>query len=423
MAETNETIENAVDNPEMLPWNGPSGLRALRSRDFALYWIGQLVSAIGSWMQNMAQGLLVYDLTHSPFYLGLVTTIGTIPITLLSLPAGVLADRWNKRRIVLITQTAFAFNAIALACMTYSGVVRPWHILIFAAISGTLNAIDIPARQTMLVEIVGKDDLPNAMALNSSAFNGARIIGPSVAGVVVAAGGTALCFLINGISFLAIIGALALVRASKFRTASETKPVMSEIKEGLVYARRNPLILELLIMTAITSVFALQYSSQLPAYGRTVLKLGDAPYGLLVAAAGIGSLIGGVAMAALGDMFKQRTVAVVGSFVLPAGILLVSFTRSFPAGFIGLALAGFGGMFYMISNNTMIQMASPDALRGRIISLRTFMFMGLAPAGAFALGTAAQHLGVQPALRYGALVCAAAALYFALRPGSDENVC
>jgi MFS family permease len=372
-------------------------------------------------MQGTAQGLLVWDLTHSQLYLGLVAAASTIPVMLLALPGGVIADRLSKRRIVLTTQSCAAVLALGMAALVYSGEVQPWHILIFAALNGCVNAMDVPARQTMLVELVGKDDLINAMALNSSAFNSARIVGPAIAGLIVAAGGTALCFLINGISYVAVIVALVFVRSTQFRTATEYKPVLAEIIEGLRYAKSSILIRDLLIMTAIMSVFALQYSSQLPAFARGVLGIGDKQYGLLVAAAGVGSLLGGILLASLGHVIKQRTLATVGSFVTPAGIILLSLTRSFPVSVACLALVGCGGMLYMITNNSMLQMASPDRLRGRIISLRTFMFMGLTSVGALALGAAAQFFGVQPALRYGAAVCAVAALYFAVRPSRDSD--
>lgn len=379
------------------------------------------MSAMGSWMQSVAQGWLVWDLTGSQLYLGLVAAAGTVPVMLLALPAGVLADRLSKRRIVLATQTSAGIVALVLAALIYSKAIQPWHILIFASISGCINAADVPARQSMLMELVGKDDLVNAMALNSSAFNSARIIGPAVAGLIVAAGGTALCFLINGISYLGVILALLAVRYTNFHTATESKPILTEIREGLAYARANKLIRDLLVMTAVLSIFALQYTSQMPAFAQGVLGVEARGYGVLVAAAGLGSLVGGIALAALGHLFRQAAVATLGSLIVPAGILLLSFTHSYGVSVACLALAGFGGMLYMTVNNSMLQMASPDSLRGRIISLRTLVFMGLAPVGALQIGAMAQYFGVQIALRFGGIVCAAAAVYLALRPGGIRD--
>jgi MFS family permease len=240
---------------------GPGALRSLRHRDFALFWSGLIVSSTGSWMQNLAQGWLVYDLTHSKAYLGIVSAAGTLPVLLLTLPSGVIADRFSKRRIVILTQALLTLQAFVLATLVYLKLIQPWQIVVLASFSGMVNALDVPARQAMTVELVGKEDLLNAVALNSSAFNGARIVGPAIAGIIVAAGGPAACFFCNGASYLAVIVSLLIIRTRPFRTGDGTESILAQIREGLAYARRNPLIRDLLILTGIPSVFALQYAA------------------------------------------------------------------------------------------------------------------------------------------------------------------
>lgn len=415
MAETTDIIEDSASEPELLPQRGPNGLRALRNRDYAFFWAGLIVSATGLWMQSVALGWLVFDLTKSQLYLGIVSAAATLPVLFLTLPAGVLADRISKRVIVLTTQTTAAVLALLLAALAYSGAIQPWHIIVFAAVNGCVNALDVPARQSMVMELVGKEDLLNAVALNSSAFNLARVAGPAIAGVIIAASGAAFCFLLNGISYVAVIAALLVVRSTRFRTASESKPVQTEIVEGLRYARSNSLISGILLMTGIMSVFALQYASQMPALAEGVLKVGPKGLGMLVSGAGLGALAAALSVAAIGHLFRQQSMMLVGSLLAPIGILLLSMTRSYHLSVACMVVIGFGMMLFLAVSNSVVQIASPDNMRGRIISLRTLVFMGLAPFGALQVGVMAEYLGVQPALRYGALICIIAAVYFALR--------
>lgn len=406
---------NSIEGPDIAPWRGPAGLRALRNRDYALFWAGLIVSATGSWMQNVAQGWLVFDMTHSQLYLGIVSAAGTLPVLLLALPGGVVADRFNKRKIVLATQSAAAILALLLSALAYSGFIQPWHIVIFAVLSGCVNAMDVPARQTMIVELVGKEDLLNAVALNSSAFNMARIVGPALAGIILAVSGPAFCFLLNGISYVAVIVALIVVRSTEFRTASEIKPVVAEIVDGLRYAGKNPLIRDVLVMTAVMSIFALQYPSQMPAFAKGVLDVGPKGLGMLVSGAGIGALAAALFVATLGHKLRQQTMMTFGTLIVPGGVIALSLTRSLVLSIGCLVVTGFGMMLFLAVSNSVVQMASPDEMRGRIISLRTLVFMGLAPIGALIVGVMAQNLGVQPALRYGAYVCAVAAIYYSIR--------
>jgi MFS family permease len=419
MAERIEADSVSVESGKSEIRHKWGALRSLRHRDFALFWFGLLVSSIGSWMQNLAQGWLVYELTHRKDYLGFVGAAGTLPILFLTLPSGVIADRFNKRRITIITQTLLAAQALALAILAYYEIVRPWHVLLLASFAGLANALDVPARQAMTIELVGRDDLLNAVALNSSAFNSARIVGPSIAGILIAAGTgspvskPALCFLINSISYLAVIVSLLIIRPKPVKGSSRTEPMLVQIREGIAFARRNVLIRSLLVLTGFASVFALQYPTVLPAFAKDVLKVDSRGLGAMMSAAGLGALSAAIFVAALGHLFKPKAMVILGSILAPSGILALSASHNFVLSIGCLVFTGFGMMLFLAVSNTIVQVASPDELRGRMLSLRTLVFMGLSPLGALQIGTVAQHLGVQTSMAGGGIICIAAAVYFA----------
>lgn len=419
MAEHIEVDSVSVESGESASRRRSGALRSLRHRDFALFWFGLLVSSIGSWMQNLAQGWLVYELTHRKDYLGFVGAAGTLPVLFLTLPSGVIADRFNKRRITIITQTLLAAQALALAILAYYEIVRPWHVLLLASFAGLANALDVPARQAMTIELVGRDDLLNAVALNSSAFNGARIVGPSIAGILIAAGTgspvskPALCFLINSISYLAVIVSLLIIRPKPVKGSSRTEPMLAQIREGIAFARRNVLIRSLLVLTGFASVFALQYPTVLPAFAKDVLKVDSRGLGAMMSAAGLGALSAAIFVAALGHLFKPKAMVTLGSILAPSGILALSASHNFVMSIGCLVVIGFGMMLFLAVSNTIVQVASPDELRGRMLSLRTLVFMGLTPLGALQIGTVAQHMGVQTSMASGGIICIAAAVYFA----------
>jgi len=409
--------ENPISAVEVQPraQKAPSALGALANRDYALYWAGLLVSATGSWMQNVAQGWLVFDLTGSKLYLGVVGAAGTLPMLFLALPGGVIADRFTKRRIVILTQSLALVQALILGLLAVTHLIRPWHIVMLAAFSGVINSLDVPARQAMTVEIVGKSDLMNAVALNSSAFNGARVLGPAIAGVIVAATGAGVCFLINAASYLAVIVSLLIIRPKPLPASSKEVPMAAQIREGLGYARRNPVIRDLLILTGVASVFGLQYGTLVPALAKEVLRVGPDRFGLLVSAAGVGAVSAAIAVAVLGGAFLPGRIVIAGSILAPVGIIALSNTHSYSLSVLWLVVIGFGMMLFLAVSNSMVQVASPDELRGRILSLRTLVFMGLAPLGALQVGWLAQKLGVQMSLEIGGSACLVAALYFAVR--------
>ena len=399
-----------------------SPLRALRNRDFALYWSGLLISATGSWMQIVAQGWLVFGLTHSKLYLGIVSAAGTLPLLFLTLPGGVIADRFNKRRIVIVTQTLAVVQALAMGILVYSGLIKPWHIVGLALFSGVVNSLDVPARQAMTFEIVGREDLMNAVALNSSAFNGARVIGPAIAGEIIALAGPAACFILNAVSYLGVIVSLLIIRPTPLKPSDRDAPMLSQIREGLGYARRNIAIRDILILTAMASIFALQYSSLMPALAKDVLGVGPRGLGRLMAATGLGAVAAALSVAAMGHHFKTGAIVSTGSILASVGIIALSTTRSYPLSLVSLVVIGFGMMMFLAVSNSMVQMASPDELRGRMLSVRTLVFMGLAPIGALQIGWMAQRFGVQRSLLVGGLACLVTAVCFAIfSPASRDS--
>jgi MFS family permease len=399
----------------------PNALRALRNRDYALYWSGLLISATGSWMQMVAQGWLVFDLTHSKLYLGVVGAAGTLPLLFLTLPGGVIADRFNKRRITIFTQTLATVQALILGLLAVSHLIRPWHIVLLAVFSGLINSLDIPARQAMTVEIVGKRDLLNAVALNSSAFNGARVIGPALAGILVAVSGAGGCFLINAASYLGVIVSLLIIRPKPLRASSREVSMLAQIREGLGYSRRNAVIRDMLILTGVASIFGLQYGTMMPALAKEVLRVGPQGLGGMMSAAGVGAVAAALSIAAIGHRFVPGRIVALGSILAPAGLVALSMTRSYPVSIACLVFVGFGMMLFLAVSNSIVQVASPDELRGRILSVRTLVFMGLSPFGSLQIGWLAQQFGVQRSLLIGGLSCLATGLYFALRPGHSEQ--
>lgn len=365
-------------------------------------------------MQSLAQGWLVYELTGREDYLGLVGAVGTLPVLLFTLPSGVIADRFSKRRITIVTQSLLAVQALALAALVRYGLVQPWHIVVLAAFSGLVNALDVPARQAMTIELVGKEDLMNAVALSSSAFNGARIIGPSIAGLIIAAAGPAACFFWNGVSYAAVIVSLLIIRPKPLRGSDRNGSMIAQISEGLAHARKNIVIRDLLILTAAASIFALHYPTILPAMAKDVLQVDPKGLGVMMSAAGLGALLAALAVAGVGDLFRPGAIVTLGSVVAPVGIVALALVQSFPVAVACLVFTGFGMMMFLSVSNTIIQVASPDDLRGRILSLRTLVFMGLAPVGALQIGLVAQYVGVRASLAVGggAMVLAAAYLAF-----------
>jgi len=375
---------------------------ALRHRNYRLFFAGQLVSLIGTWMQQMALAWLVYQLTNSPLLLGLISGIGSLPMAFFSLIGGAVADRVNKRRILLTTQSVAMVLAFALAAMTGAGWIRAWHVAVLTAFSGTMMAFDMPARQAFVVEMVGKEDLMNAIALNSSIFNSARILGPAIAGVLVATFGPAWCFFINGLSFLAVLVGLLLMRFVPRELERRPRGVVGDTLDGLRYVRSNRLVLGLAALLAVFQMFGYSYNVLMPIFARDILRAGPQGLGLLMASGAAGALVGALLVASLGSYPHRERVLFAGGFGLVGALVAFALSHALHLSMAMLALAGLGGVSVMSVANTMIQTSVPDHMRGRVMGVWALVFASSAPLGSLQAGTLAQYLTAPVAVLIGA---------------------
>jgi len=379
----------------------PTGLRALNHRDFRLFWTGQLVSLVGTWMQSVGQSWLVLELTNSPFKLGLIGTLQFGPMLCFSFVAGAIADRVPKRRLVLATQTALMLQAFSLSALAWTGHVQYWHVAVLASLYGFAVTLDMPTRQSFIVEMVGKDDLMNAIALNSAMFNGARMVGPAAAGLLVARYGVAPAFLLNGVSFLAVIVALLGIRAEGLPQAQASSSVRQDIVAGVRYAVGTPLVLLILGLLFFVSLFVINHNVLVPLLARDVLHEGAQGFGFLMAALGMGAVAGALALAVLGSGRPRLIVVVAAAIVASATTLSLAAIRHFWPATIALGLIGFSQIVFMASCNSTLQVTAPDRLRGRIMSLYAFVFVGVTPIGSFFVGSIAEVFGVSVAFAAG----------------------
>ena len=388
-----------------------TNFRALRHRNFRLYWAGQLVSLIGTWMQSVAQGWLMHRLTSSAFMLGLLGFMQFLPVVPLALYAGVVADNMDKRKLLLITQSLLLVQAIVFAALVSSGVVRPWMVLGLAFMLGTVNAFDMPARQAFVIEMTGREDLANGIALNSAAFNTARIAGPAVGGLLLGWAGESVCFWLNALSFLAVLGGLAAMRLAPYvPSAARARSVRDTLVDGVRYAWERQGIRNLLVLLAICAGLGFQFNVLLPVYTRDVLHAGPKVYGLLLAGFGAGSLAAAGRMTMRLDRWDLRRQLLTGLFTGGLGLIGFAWIHWLPGMVAMGALAGFGLILYVSSTNTLIQMSTEDEYRGRVMSLYTLMFVGTAPFGALLAGTLAQRFQAPVATT----VCAVILLFGAL---------
>jgi MFS family permease len=392
-----------------------SGFRALRHPNFRLYWAGQLVSLAGTWMQSVAQGWLMHRLTASAFMLGLLSFAQFIPVLPLALWAGVIADRVDKRRLLLVTQSLMLLQATLMALAVSTGFVQPWMILALALVHGCVNTFDLPARQSFVIEMTGREDLSNGIALNSAAFNTARIVGPSIAGIVLASLGEAACFWLNAVSFVAVLAALAALRLPPREGPPETRSLGATLVEGVVYAWRTKSLRNLLLMLAVCAGLGFQYNVLLPVYTRDLLKAGPQVYGALLASFGVGSLLAAFRMTMRLDRWALRRHLLVGLVLGGLGFAGFAWVRVLPVMMLMGAIAGFGLILYVASTNVLIQMTTADEFRGRVMSLYTLMFLGTAPFGALIAGAIAQRFGAPVATSACALVLLGGALWVSVR--------
>lgn len=389
-------------------------LRALRSRNFRLFFAGQSISLTGTWMQQVAMSWLVYRLTGSAFLLGVVGFMGQFPIFLLAPVAGVLADRWDRRRLIICTQTLAMVQAAALAFFVLAGVVQVWQIIALSLLLGVINSFDIPARQSFFVEIVdNREDLGNAIALNSSMFNAARLIGPSIAGFLVAAAGEGLCFILNAISYLAVIVALVAIRLQPSYSDRQRRHILHELREGFRYAFGFSPIRSILLLIAMVSLMGMPYTVLMPVFARDILH-GDAQtFGLLMAAAGSGALVSTIYLASRKSVIGLGKLIATAAAIFGAGIIAFAFSSSLFLSLLFLCMTGFGAMALVASSNTILQTIVDDDKRGRVMSLFTMAFIGMAPFGSLIAGALANAIGARNTLLIGGASCLAGGALFA----------
>ncbi len=392
-------------------------LRALRHRNYRLFFGGQLISLIGTWMQMVAQSWLVYRLTGSSFLLGSVGFASQIPVFLLAFIGGTVADRYNRHRIVIATQSAAMVLAFILSILTLTNVVQMWHIFVLSALLGVVNAFDMPGRQAFIVELVDKEDLMNAIALNSSVFNGARVLGPSVAGMLIAGIGEGWCFFANGVSFIAVIVGLLLMRLRPRSEPARGRSGLNDLLEGFRYVRRTRPIRALILLLALVSMVGMPYSVLMPIFADRILHGGARGLGILMGATGVGAVTGALSLAARsGTRGLERVVAYTsGGFGI--SLILFSISRSFWFSVLIMIPAGFCFMVQMASTNTLIQTMVPDRLRGRVMAVHVMMFMGMAPFGSLIAGAVAEKVGAPLAISMGATLCVMGAVLFMTRLG------
>lgn len=376
---------------------------ALRHRNFRLFWLGQVLSLVGSWMQTVAQAWLILELTNSAFMLGLVGTLQFAPILLFSLFTGVLADRFPKRSLLLATQSVMMMLALGLGLLTLSGAVQYWHVLVLASLGGLAHALDMPARQSFIIELVGRQDLMNAIALNATVFNGARVVGPAVAGILIGTVGIAACFLLNAASFVAVLIGLLLIRLNGAAVKkSKGGSVLEEIKEGLHYIKKTPFIRYSLALMGVMSVFAMNFHVLIPVFAREVLGQGAQGFGLLMSALGTGALAGSISLAYFSRWGPKRALIITGALVMCVSQIMLAPVRVFPLSLVLLMFTGWAMITFTASLNSSIQLRVPDHLRGRIMSVYFLLFVGMMPFGSLLSGAVARIWGSPAALALGA---------------------
>jgi MFS family permease len=399
------SINNALSNT----------LRALRHRNFQLFFGGQLISLTGTWMQNVAQAWLVYRLTGSSLLLGSVGFASQIPVFLFAPIGGIVADRFNRHRVVIGTQITSMILAFILAALTLTGRVQVWQVFVLASLMGVVNAFDIPARQSFLVDMVGKEDLMNAIALNSSMFNGARIIGPAVAGILVASIGEGWCFFVNGVSYIAVIAGLLLM---KLQPRSYQRPAGSPLEhiiEGFRFVRRTAPIRAILLLLGLISLVAMPYAVLMPVFADRILHGGARGLGILMGATGVGALLAALTLATRTGVYGLGRWVAFACAGFGVSLLLFSFSRNFWLSTALLLPVGFCMMLETSSSNTLIQAMVPDHLRGRVMAVYSMMFMGMAPFGALLGGALADRIGAPLTVAMGAVACIGGAALFGLQ--------
>lgn len=437
---TNTTVQDsdkqafsadALAAPEPGYWHWvPQAFAALRHRNYRLYWLGQIVSLVGTWMQRTAQGWLVTDLvlevaakaqvaSVTNWYVALVSAMGTLPVLLIGPFSGVLADYFDKRRVLIITQSLMAMQAFALAIFAYTGHISIGWLMALALMLGVVWAFDIPARQGMAIELVGRKDLANAIALNSGVFNTARIVGPSVTGIILALHfSVADAFLVNAVSFLAVIGALLLMRGDFSARAGRdgrSEPYLQRLSAGISFLLRTRGVRRIVVMVGVLGLLAAPYMPLLPAIARYRLGAGPAQFGFLATCVGIGAVTAAVTLASISARGLQHLTLRIGYALFIGSIIALTLTTSLTAAYFILAVCGFGMNWTFANSNTIVQLTVPDELRGRVMGTYSVVFIGMFPLGTLMMGWASKNYGVDKALLTGAIIAAIVAIALFVR--------
>jgi MFS family permease len=387
--------------------------RSLKYRNYRLFFTGQSISLIGTWMQRIAMPWLVYQMTGSALLLGVVGFAGQIPSFILSPVAGVLTDRWSRYRVLLVTQILSLVQAGVLSWLCLAGIVEIWEIIVLSVILGCINAFDVPARQSFVIDMVEKkEDLGNAIALNSLMFNGARLIGPSIAGVMLASTSEGICFLVNAISYIFVIFSLLLMRLNLKKTLRKEKRILFELSEGFRYAFGFAPIKHLLILLTISSMMGMSYSVLMPVFAKEILHGGSNTYGFLMGAAGFGALMGALFLASRKSVLKLGRIVPASAIFFGAGLLGLSVSRIFPLSLILMIFIGLGMMMQTAASNTILQTITDDDKRGRVMSFYSMAIMGTAPFGSLVAGWLAKVIGTPATIFAGGFSCIIGALFF-----------
>ena len=393
-----------------------SALRALKNRDYRLFFFGQGVSLIGTWMQSIAASWLIYRLTGSAFMLGLAGFIGQMPVFFLSPFAGVLGDRLSRRRILLVVQAMAMIQAFTYAAVTLTGVVQVWHILTLSCILGIINAFEMPVRQAFVIEMIkDKSDLPNAIALNSSIFNASRLVGPAVAGIIVAAAGEGICFLINAVSYIAVIAAFVSMNVSSSKTESSGQNVFADLKDGFFYAIGFIPIRDLLILIACISLFGMTFPVLLPVFAAKVFGGGSHTFGMLVSSSGAGAFLATVFLAMRKSIHGQGRVMNIAIYTLSLGLMAFSFSEIIYLSVPLLVIIGFSMIVIIASCNMVIQAIVDEDKRGRVMSFYVMSFTGAAPVGSLLAGALSSKTGAPLTVFICGSVCLVIGVIFSLR--------
>jgi MFS family permease len=393
-----------------------SMVRAFRHRNFRLYFGGQSISLVGTWIQQIALGWTIYQLTHSSLLLGLVSFAGQLPLFLVTPFAGVLVDRWNRHRTLIVTQSLSMLQAFALALVVSTHTLRVWNLIALNVLAGIILAIDLPTRQSFIVDMVGSGrDLPNAVALNSFIITGGRMLGPAIAGLLLTIVSPAVCFFINAVSYMPVVAALLAMRIKKSAPNTAHSSALNELVEGVRYAMGFPPIRTVLFLVGLVSLLGMPYAVLMPIFAAEILHGGAHTLGLLMTAPGIGALFGTIYLASRKSIRGAGIRVAAGALVFGSGLIVAGLAHGLIVALFALFFVGLGMIVQLAISNTLLQTIVDDDKRGRVMSLYTMAFMGMAPFGSILGGVLANHIGVQTTFLIGGIACAGGALLFATK--------